>query len=49
MTALTLMNQTGNRRLFVVGQGQLLGIIILKDLLKFMALKRGPRRGIGGS
>jgi len=39
MRALTLMNQTGNSRLLVVDQGHLLGIITLKDMLKFLALK----------
>jgi len=37
--ALSMMSRTGNSRLLVVDGGQLVGIITLKDLLKFMALK----------
>ncbi|MBE0537484.1 MAG: site-2 protease family protein [Phycisphaerae bacterium] len=37
--ALALMNRTGNSRLMVVEEGRLAGIITLKDLLKFLALK----------
>jgi Zn-dependent protease/predicted transcriptional regulator len=39
MKALTTMNQTGNSRLLVVDDGHLVGIISLKDLLKFLSLK----------
>jgi predicted transcriptional regulator len=39
MKALSLMNSTGNSRLMVVEGNKLLGIISLKDMLKFMALK----------
>jgi CBS domain-containing protein len=37
--ALSMMNRTGNSRLMVVDHGHLAGIITLKDLLKFLALK----------
>jgi Zn-dependent protease/predicted transcriptional regulator len=37
--ALTLMRQTGNSRLLVVEGDRLVGIIALKDLLAFLALK----------
>ena len=39
MEALSLMNRTGNSRLMVVEGKKLLGVISLKDMLKFMALK----------
>jgi len=39
MKALALMNRTGNSRLMVVDHGNLLGIVSLKDLLGFLALK----------
>jgi Zn-dependent protease/predicted transcriptional regulator len=39
MQALSLMNRTGNSRLLVVEGGRLLGIITLKDMLKFLSLK----------
>jgi predicted transcriptional regulator len=39
MKALSLMNNTGNSRLMVVEGNKLLGVISLKDMLKFMALK----------
>jgi Zn-dependent protease len=39
MEALTLMNRTGNSRLMVVDGDKLMGIISLKDMLKFMSLK----------
>jgi Zn-dependent protease/predicted transcriptional regulator len=39
MRALALMNRTGNSRLLVVDDGRLLGIITLKDMLKFLSLK----------
>ena len=39
MNALSLMNSTGNSRLMVVEGNKLLGVISLKDMLKFMALK----------
>jgi Zn-dependent protease len=37
--ALSIMNQTGESRLMVVNENQLLGLITLKDLLKFLSLK----------
>ena len=37
--ALSIMSQTGNSRLLVVEKGRLLGVITLKDLMKFLALK----------
>jgi Zn-dependent protease/CBS domain-containing protein len=37
--ALAMMNQTGNSRLLVVEDGRLVGIVSLKDLLDFFALK----------
>ncbi|MFO7871460.1 MAG: site-2 protease family protein [Kiritimatiellia bacterium] len=37
--ALSRMNQTGNSRLMVVDDGRLKGIISLKDMLKFLAVK----------
>jgi CBS domain-containing protein len=37
--ALSRMSRTGQSRLMVVEEGRLLGIIALKDLLKFLALK----------
>jgi len=39
MDALSLMNGTGNSRLMVVDGNRLLGVISLKDMLRFMALK----------
>ncbi len=39
MAALSLMNRTGNSRLLVVDSGRLLGIVTLKDMLKFLSLK----------
>jgi Zn-dependent protease len=39
MHALTLMNKTGASRLMVVDDSRLLGLISLKDLLKFFSLK----------
>jgi Zn-dependent protease/predicted transcriptional regulator len=39
ITSLSLMNKTGNSRLMVVEGNRLLGVISLKDMLKFMALK----------
>jgi len=39
MEALSLMNRTGNSRLLVVDHEHLLGIVTLKDMLKFLALK----------
>jgi Zn-dependent protease/predicted transcriptional regulator len=38
-TALTIMNRTGNSRLLVVDGDQLVGIIVLKDMLKLLSLK----------
>jgi CBS domain-containing protein len=37
--ALSTMNKTGNSRLMVVEDGRLLGIVALKDMLKFLAIK----------
>jgi CBS domain-containing protein len=39
MKALALMNSTGNSRLLVVEGGKLVGIITLKDMLKFLSFK----------
>jgi Zn-dependent protease/CBS domain-containing protein len=39
LQALSLMNRTGNSRLMVVDGNRLLGIVTLKDMLKFLALK----------
>jgi Zn-dependent protease/CBS domain-containing protein len=39
MKALSLMNSTKNSRLMVVNGNKLLGVISLKDMLRFMALK----------
>ena len=39
MKALALMNRTGNSRLMVVDGDHLVGIITLKDMLKFLDLK----------
>jgi CBS domain-containing protein len=39
MKALSTMNRTGNSRLMVVEGGHLLGVITLKDMLKFLNLK----------
>ena len=36
---LSRMQQSGNSRLMVVESGQLVGVIVLKDLLAFLALK----------
>jgi len=37
--ALSLMGRTGNSRLLVVDNGVLVGVVTLKDMLKFLALK----------
>jgi len=37
--ALSIMNRTGNSRLMVVDAGRLVGIVTLKDMLKFLDLK----------
>jgi len=39
LKALSIMNRSGNSRLMVVDAGHLVGIISLKDLLKFLSLK----------
>jgi CBS domain-containing protein len=39
MKALSIMNRTGNSRLLVVEGDHLVGIITLKDMLKFLNLK----------
>ena len=39
LQALSLMNRTGNGRLMVVDENRLLGVVTLKDMLKFLALK----------
>ena len=39
MKALTVMNRSGNSRLLVVEHGRLVGVIALKDLLRFLSLK----------
>ncbi len=37
--ALSIMNRTGNSRLMVVDAGRLVGIVTLKDMLKFLDIK----------
>ncbi len=37
--ALSTMNKTGNSRLMVVQDGRLVGVVALKDMLKFLVLK----------
>jgi len=37
--ALSIMNRTGNSRLMVVDAGRLVGVVTLKDMLKFLDLK----------
>jgi Zn-dependent protease/predicted transcriptional regulator len=39
MKAMSLMNRTGNSRLMITEGNKLLGVITLKDMLKFLALK----------
>lgn len=39
LQALSLMNRTGNSRLMIVDNNKLLGIITLKDMLKFFEIK----------
>lgn len=39
LKALSIMNQTGNSRLMVMDNNQLVGIITLKDMLKFLEMK----------
>ncbi len=39
MYALNLMHRSGNSRLMVVEGDRLLGILSLKDMLKFLSLK----------
>jgi predicted transcriptional regulator len=39
LKALSVMQRTGNGRLMVVENGRLAGILTLKDLLDFLALK----------
>jgi len=39
LQALSLMSRTGNSRLMVVEENRLLGIVTLKDMLKFLSLK----------
>jgi predicted transcriptional regulator len=39
INALSLMNQTGATRLLVVENGELVGVITLKDLLQFLSMK----------
>lgn len=39
MQALALMNRTGNSRLIVLADDRLVGIVALKDILKFLSLK----------
>jgi len=41
------MSQTGNSRLLVVDQGKLVGIVSLKDLLRFLSLKLDLEGGVG--
>lgn len=46
LAALSLMNRTGNSRLLVMDGKQLVGIITLKDLLKYLALKLDLEGGV---
>ncbi|MEN6333064.1 MAG: site-2 protease family protein [Phycisphaerales bacterium] len=39
LEALTIMNRTGNSRLMVVDGDHLVGVVTLKDMLKFLSLK----------
>jgi len=39
MQTLSLMNRTGNSRLIVMAHDRLIGIVALKDILKFLSLK----------
>ncbi len=39
MEVLGLMNQTGNTRLMVVDGDRLVGVVTLRDLMKFLAIK----------
>jgi CBS domain-containing protein len=39
LQALSIMNRTGNSRLMIVNDNHLLGIVTLKDMLKFFAMK----------
>jgi len=39
LKALSIMNRTGNSRLMVVEGEQLIGVVTLKDMLKFLNLK----------
>ena len=39
MHALALMHRTGNSRFMVVENNRLVGIVTLKDMLKFLSLK----------
>jgi CBS domain-containing protein len=39
MDALSRMNRTKNSRLMVIDEGQLVGVITLKDMLEFLSLK----------
>jgi predicted transcriptional regulator len=43
--ALTRMTQTGTTRLMVVGDGRLVGVLTLSDLLEFLALKMELEQG----
>jgi predicted transcriptional regulator len=47
--ALALMNRTGNTRLMVVDNKRLIGIISLKDMLKFLSLKMELETGRAGA
>jgi Zn-dependent protease/CBS domain-containing protein len=42
--ALSTMNRTGNSRLMVVEDGRLVGVITLKDMLRFLSLKMDLER-----
>jgi len=45
MKALSIMHQTGKSRLMVVESNRLVGIVVLKDLLKFLSLKLDLEEG----
>ena len=44
VAALSIMRRSGNGRLLVVEQGRLVGVIALKDMLEFLALKMDLER-----
>jgi len=45
MHALAKMTRTGHSQLMVVDGDQLVGVVMLKDMLRFLSLKLNLRRG----